>query len=82
MNKMVKYCKNDVILLEEVFTKFRPYIKPKVNYNIERGHCPECGSDNLVINKTTFLPSGNKKVQFRCKGCASYHVKTIIEPKK
>jgi DNA polymerase elongation subunit (family B) len=82
INKMIKYCKNDVILLEQVFEKFRPYIKPKLSYAGDRGKCPECDSDNLKINRTSYLPSGNKKVQFRCIDCSTYHTRIIIEPKK
>lgn len=82
MAKMVKYCKNDVVLLEQVFEKFRPFIKPKLSYSTDRGNCPECDSSNMNINRTVFLPSGNKKVQFLCKDCGSYHTKTIIEKKK
>jgi DNA polymerase elongation subunit (family B) len=81
MLKMIKYCKNDVILLEEVFDKLRPYIKPKMSYATNRGNCPECDSDRLLINKTTTLPSGNSKVQYLCATCSTYHTRTIINKK-
>ena len=82
MRKMITYCKNDVILLEQVFNKFRPYIKPKLSYAMDRGSCPECDSPELKINKVTRLPSGNSKIQFLCKNCSTYHTKTIIDKKK
>ena len=78
MAKMIRYCKTDVVRLEQVFEKFRPFIKPKTNFAMERGNCPECGSDRLIINKTWTLPSGNNKVHFRCRGCGSSHTKTIV----
>lgn len=81
MLKMIKYCKNDVTLLEEVFNKFRPYIKPKLSYAIDRGSCPECDSKDLIINKSSTLASGNFKVQFSCKSCGTYHTKTVINKK-
>lgn len=47
MDKMVAYCKQDVIVLEAVFNKLNEYSKPKVNYAVLRGgerfECPECG---------------------------------------
>jgi len=47
MDKMVAYCKQDVIVLEAVFNKLNAYEKPKVNYAVLRGgekfECPECG---------------------------------------
>lgn len=81
MLKMIKYCKNDVILLEEVFNKFRPYVKPKQSYAMDRGSCPECNGINLKINRSSGLPSGNTKVQFFCKDCSTYHTKTIKNKK-
>lgn len=82
LNKMVKYCKNDVILLEQVFAKLRPYTKPKLSYAADRGNCVECNSDYLVVNRTVWLPSGNRKVQFICKDCGTSQTKTVIEKKK
>ena len=83
MDKMIKYCKVDVIRLEQVFEKFRPYAKPKTNYSgIKSGQaCPECSSERLVINKQSRLPSGNLKVYFKCNDCSTYHFKTIVQKK-
>lgn len=81
MKKMIKYCKNDVILLEEVFNKFAPYVKPKMSYATDKGNCPECNSDNLRINKTSKLLSGNSKVQFFCSNCSRYHTRLVLQKK-
>lgn len=82
LNKMIRYCKRDVKILEEYFKILRPYMKATLSYATDKLHCPECDSDALKINRTAYLPSGNKKVQFLCKHCYTYHTKTIIEPKK
>ena len=80
LEKMVKYCKQDVALLEKVFKKLRQQIPNKVHYGVRFGHdrgtCPECGSDDLVIGKHRTTATGLKKVQFQCKTCGTYHTKT------
>ena len=83
MAKMIKYCKVDVIRLEQVFERFRPYVKPKSNYSgLKHGvSCPECGNEDLKINRTSYLPSGNIKVQYLCKECSTYHTKTVTQKK-
>ena len=80
MEKMIKYCKKDVILLESVFKKLRPHIISKTHYGVifgeDRGSCPECGSDDLIINLKRTTASGLKKIQYKCKTCSTYHSKT------
>lgn len=80
MDKMIKYCKKDVILLESVFKKLRPHIISKTHYGVifgeDRGSCPECGSDDLIINLKRTTASGLKKIQYKCKTCSTYHSKT------
>jgi uncharacterized protein YprB with RNaseH-like and TPR domain len=80
MEKMVKYCKNDVILLEKVYKQLSPHLEPKTHYGVifgqDRGTCPECGSDDLTINMRRVNASGIKKVIYRCKTCHKLHSKT------
>lgn len=80
MEKMIKYCKKDVILLESVFKKLRPHMISKTHYGVifgeDRGSCPECGSDDLIINLKRTTASGLKKIQYKCKTCSTYHSKT------
>lgn len=79
MDKMVKYCKNDVILLEKVFSHLSVHIEPKTNVNSRledgRGNCPECGSNDIRIQQTKYVASGYKKVIYQCKSCYKYHNK-------
>lgn len=80
MSKMVKYCKMDVIVLEKVFKELSNHIEAKTHYGVtfgaDRGSCPECGSDEITINKRRTSASGVKKVQYICKTCFKTHTKT------
>jgi len=80
LNYMVKYCKMDVSLLEQVHKKLSTHIDRKSHYGVifgqDRGSCPECGSDNLIISKKRTTAAGVKKIQYKCKTCNHYHEKT------
>ena len=80
MDKMVKYCQMDVILLEKVYKKLSGHIESKTHYGVrfggDRGSCPECGSDELIRAATSISATGTKKVRFKCKTCNKFHTKT------
>jgi len=80
LDYMVKYCKMDVSLLEQVHKKLSTHIDKKTHYGVifgqDRGSCPECGSDDLTISKRRTTASGLKKIQYKCKTCNHYHEKT------
>lgn len=80
MDAMVKYCKMDVILLEKVFKALSSHIDHKTHYGVlfgqDRGSCPECGSNELVVNNKRISASGLVKFQFRCKICGKFSTKT------
>lgn len=80
MDKMIKYCKMDVILLEKVHKELSLHIPAKTHYGVifggDRGTCPECGSDDIVRNNKRVTASGLVKVQMRCKTCGKMHTKT------
>src|SRR5205814_8063890 len=46
LDKMVKYCKNDVVLLEKIFGKLYKHTPNRTHYGVvyghDRGSCPEC----------------------------------------
>lgn len=79
MEKMVKYCKMDVIILEKVFKQLYLHIPAKTHFGVvfgqDRGSCPECGSDAIHRNKNIVSPTGVKKIQYRCATCGKYHTK-------
>lgn len=80
MEKMVKYCKRDVVILEKVFAEMRGHMAAKTHYGVlfgsDRGACPECGSDDLrrMVKRTT--ATGLAKIQYQCNSCNKYHTKT------
>jgi len=78
MNEMIKYCKMDVLILEEYFKILDPYIKPKSSIADYRCNCPNCNSKRMVINQRKVSAAGIKKVSLVCKDCGKYH--TISEP--
>ena len=79
MDAMIKYCKKDVVLLEQVFKALNSHILAKTHYGVrfnqDRGSCPECGSDNLLRGRMMVSASGVKKIQFRCGTCGKHHTK-------
>jgi DNA polymerase elongation subunit (family B) len=80
MDKMVKYCQKDVVLLEKVFSRIRSHVPHKSHYGVifgqDKGSCPECGSDDLIINNRRTTASGVNKIQYICKTCNKIHSKT------
>ena len=80
MDKMVKYCKKDVILLEKVHKHLNKHVYNKTHYGVifgsDRGSCPECGSDNLIIHKRKITATGLRKIQYQCKTCGKFNEKT------
>ncbi len=80
LDKMVKYCKRDVIELEKVFKEIRKHMAPKSHYGVifgqDRATCPECGSDDLVKSGGRVTATGLKKIRYKCNTCGTYHLKT------
>jgi len=80
MEKMIKYCKKDVTLLEQVFKALRGHMIPKTHYGVvfgaDRGTCPECGSEDLTRNNKVITATGLTRIQYKCKTCNHYHSKT------
>lgn len=76
MNKMVKYCKNDVVLLEQVFKKLQPYTASRVHVGVFLGKdkcsCPECASSNVQSRGYMVSASGGKKRRLQCTDCAKW----------
>jgi DNA polymerase elongation subunit (family B) len=79
MAKMVKYCQQDVRLLEKVYKELSTHIFAKTHYGVifgeDRGSCPECGSDEIIRMVNRVSATGVKKIQFQCRTCHKYHTK-------
>lgn len=74
--EMDKYCQQDVLCLEKVYLKLRPYIQPHPNLGLhiqDNVHsCPSCGSQNLVWEKgKVYTTNANQYHAFRCGDCKS-----------
>lgn len=72
LKKMVRYCDNDVKILEAVWEKLKPYAVHKNAITMDRKKCPECGGV-MEIAKHRILASGVLKVQLKCTECGKYN---------
>jgi hypothetical protein len=71
--KMVKYNKQDVVLLEKVYLKLRSWATSIPNVVREDGHiCPCCGSKDVVAQGYKILAGKFKRQQFQCKSCGRW----------
>lgn len=86
LNKMTKYCKQDVIVLEKIYDKLKPYMKNHPHVGVISGgqkvDCPKCGSIDVVKVKVRVTSGGAKTQQYQCKQCGSYHTTTYKETKQ
>jgi DNA polymerase elongation subunit (family B) len=73
LREMSRYCKQDVVLLEQIWNRLNPYLPPKTNRARLLNQCPECGSSNTHISKYRTTAAGYKKVQFQCQDCGKFH---------
>jgi len=69
LDEMEKYNKNDVVILEELYIKLRPWIKSHPNVglylDIDTTVCPNCGNKNLTWDGYYYTPAGKYKT-FQC----------------
>lgn len=76
MKAMIKYCKGDVVILEQVYNKLKNHTECKQHYgalyNDDKASCPECASKDLTLTKTRATASGLKRYQYQCNDCHKY----------
>lgn len=80
-DKMCKYNKQDVVLLEKVYLHMLPYMTNHPNLAVmlgERIACPNCGSSRMTKVKKRPTKTGWKQ-QFQCQDCGSYHTSPLKE---
>jgi hypothetical protein len=73
LNKMDKYCKQDVLVLENVYKKTRPYVESKGicrSLMQDKEVCPECGSHATVKHGIYYTKTGRYQ-KYRCGKCLS-----------
>ena len=82
LDKMVRYCKKDVELLQKVWEKLSEYQVPSVHSGVlsglDRWTCPHCGSEEVALSKTRATPKGIVQRQMQCNHCHRYY--TIANP--
>lgn len=71
LDKMVKYCKQDVEELDRVFIKLRPYVTaPNIHQAVQqdRDACPSCGEhDNHKYG--IFYTNASRFQKYKCNSC-------------
>lgn len=76
LNKMVDYCKQDVILLEKVYNKLSGYSTPKTHVGVLLGKskcsCPKCGSEHTHSKGNIVSALGTIKKKMVCVNCNTY----------
>lgn len=76
LDKMVDYCINDVVILENVYKAMANHIPAKTHFGMifgsSKADCPECGSDDLLKDGKTYLAGGGVRQRFQCKTCHKY----------
>jgi hypothetical protein len=76
-NKMKRYNKHDVVLLEQIYLKLRPFMTDHPNVNLIQqtvDHslvCPVCLSHDIVRRGFGFTKTG-KRQQYKCRNCGSW----------
>lgn len=73
MHKMVTYCKQDVILLEDVFHRMQSYIHQNSHVGVHQGgakhSCPSCGSEDITLLSTPVTKAGTFQRHIECNDC-------------
>lgn len=72
LKEMLEYNKQDVVLLERVYEKLRPWTENHPNMSlIENKHdisCKACNSPNIIKNGTTYTQA-RRYQKYMCKSC-------------
>ena len=76
LQEMLDYNDQDVYLLEDVYLKLRPFIKPHPNVSLfiedDITRCPTCSSDQLKV-VGTYNTQVSQFNSVRCQSCGSSH---------
>ena len=80
LGRMVTYCKNDVLLEEQVWSQLRDYAPVATHEGVfatgnvkMRWTCPYCGAIKVKKSKTKVTASGMLQHQMKCKSCYRYY---------
>jgi RNase P subunit RPR2 len=77
IKSMAAYNKVDVVRLEQLYMRIRPYIKrhPHIGVmnNQPKESCTKCGSINTKKAGVRISAAGTKRQEIQCQDCGSYH---------
>lgn len=70
---MEEYNKNDVVILEAVYEKLKPWIKNPENHSLHADGlvCPKCGHDKYIRRGYAYTTSC-KYPRYQCKSCGGW----------
>lgn len=73
-NKMRRYNAQDVVLLEQLYLKLRPWVKTHPSINVYEGKidvCPRCVSSKLQRRGWTYTPT-SRRPRYQCRSCFTW----------
>jgi hypothetical protein len=73
--RMKKYNKQDVVILEKLYIKLRPWanrLPNLANIGDRPGACPKCGVEGKMVSRGWTTTAVTKRRQYRCGGCGGY----------
>jgi hypothetical protein len=88
LKQLEEYNRNDVIVLENVYLKLRPFIKTHANFNLwsdsNEPVCPHCGSKNIIAETGGYYTQTAQYNLHKCLDCGaiSRERKTVIPREK
>ena len=76
LNKLCEYNENDILVLEDVYLKLRPFAKNHPNLDMyvdsDKPTCPHCGSYNIeLISNKYFYTQAVRYQVYRCGNCSA-----------
>ena len=80
LNEMAEYNKHDVMGLEELYLKIRPYIHnhPNLSVLMDKDVCPNCGANDIVETDSEYITTANKFPVYRCDSCKTPYIRHKI----
>lgn len=72
IKEMTAYCKKDVVLLEKLYLKIRPYMKSHPNVATpDTCNCPKCGSSKTKKDGIRVRATGARYQTYACNDCGA-----------
>jgi hypothetical protein len=69
--RMKKYNAHDVVLLEKLYLKLRPWMPKHPNVTLFTGDCPKCGSLNIQ-KRGTYRSTTREYQRYQCMNCGGW----------